>query len=119
MNTPDFVRGFEAEHQGIWTFLTSVILIANQCRKLVITNSQSNSILLTYLNLCAMLISMFVSVKWLEIHQRVKNTIRSVFEAAAVAHPEMHSSKSRAMYGVDIMLDSSFQPKLLEVCNVS
>lgn len=37
MNTPDFVRGFEAEHQGIWTFLTSVILIANQCRKLVIT----------------------------------------------------------------------------------
>ncbi|KAH9652706.1 tubulin--tyrosine ligase-like protein 12 [Citrus sinensis] len=69
MNTPDFVRGFEAEHQ----------------------------------------------VKWLEIHQRVKNTIRSVFKAAAVAHPEMHSSKSRAMYGVDIMLDSSFQPKLLEV----
>ncbi|KAH9652703.1 tubulin--tyrosine ligase-like protein 12 [Citrus sinensis] len=68
MNTPDFVRGFEAEHQ----------------------------------------------VKWLEIHQRVKNTIRSVFKAAAVAHPEMHSSKSRAMYGVDIMLDSSFQPKLLE-----
>ncbi|KAH9804623.1 tubulin--tyrosine ligase-like protein 12 [Citrus sinensis] len=69
MNTPDFVREFEVEHQ----------------------------------------------VKWLEIHQRVKNTIRSVFEAAAVAHPEMHSSKSRAMYGVDIMLDSSFQPKLLEV----
>lgn len=69
MNTPDFVREFEVEHQ----------------------------------------------VKWLEIHQRVKNTIRSVFEAAVVAHPEMHSSKSRAMYGVDIMLDSSFQPKLLEV----
>lgn len=45
--------------------------------------------------------------------------IRSVFEAAAVAHPEMHSSRSRAMYGVDIMLDSSFQPKLLEVCNFS
>lgn len=42
--------------------------------------------------------------------------IRSVFEAAAVAHPEMHSPTSRAMYGVDVMLDSSFQPKLLEVC---
>lgn len=42
--------------------------------------------------------------------------IRSVFEAAAVVHPEMRSPKSRAMYGVDVMLDSSFQPKLLEVC---
>lgn len=45
--------------------------------------------------------------------------IRSVFEAAAVTHPEMHSPTSRAMYGVDVMLDSSFQPKLLEVCNIS
>jgi len=43
--------------------------------------------------------------------------IRSVFEAAAVAHPEMHSPTSRAIYGVDVMLDSSFQPKLLEVGN--
>ncbi|KAK2416995.1 tubulin--tyrosine ligase protein [Trifolium repens] len=41
--------------------------------------------------------------------------IQSVFEAAAVAHPEMHSPTSRAaMYGVDVMLDTSFQPKLLE-----
>lgn len=43
--------------------------------------------------------------------------IRSVFEAAAVAHPEMHNPTSRAIYGVDVMLDSSFQPKLLEVGN--
>lgn len=42
--------------------------------------------------------------------------IRSVFESAAVVHPEMHSPFSRAMYGLDVMLDSSFQPKLLEVC---
>ncbi|KAL9314621.1 hypothetical protein ACSQ67_020073 [Phaseolus vulgaris] len=54
-------------------------------------------------------------VKWLDIHTRVRKMIRSVFEAAAVAHPEMHSPTSRAMYGVDVMLDSSFQPKLLEV----
>ncbi|XP_027339561.1 tubulin--tyrosine ligase-like protein 12 [Abrus precatorius] len=54
-------------------------------------------------------------VKWLDIHARVRNMIRSVFEAAAAAHPEMHSPTSRAMYGVDVMLDSSFQPKLLEV----
>lgn len=42
--------------------------------------------------------------------------IRSVFESAASLHPEMHDPKSRAMYGVDVMLDASFQPKLLEVC---
>ncbi|KAJ4824823.1 hypothetical protein Tsubulata_048434 [Turnera subulata] len=54
-------------------------------------------------------------VKWLDIHQRIRNMIRSVFEAAAHVHPEMHSPTSRAMYGVDVMLDSSFQPKLLEI----
>ncbi|KAF3439686.1 hypothetical protein FNV43_RR17964 [Rhamnella rubrinervis] len=54
-------------------------------------------------------------VKWLDIHSRVKCMIRAVFEAAAVVHPEMHSPKSRAIYGVDVMLDSSFRPKLLEV----
>lgn len=41
--------------------------------------------------------------------------IRMVFESAALVHPEMHSPMSRAMYGVDVMLDSSFKPKLLEV----
>ena len=60
-----------------------------------------------------------LSVKWLDIHTRVRKMIRSVFEAAAVTHPEMHSPTSRAMYGVDVMLDSSFQPKLLEVCKRS
>ncbi|XP_022731024.1 tubulin--tyrosine ligase-like protein 12 [Durio zibethinus] len=69
MNTPEFVREFEKEHQ----------------------------------------------VKWLDIHQRVKSMIRSVFESAAAVHPEMHDPKSRAIYGLDVMLDDSFQPKLLEV----
>lgn len=45
--------------------------------------------------------------------------IRSVFESAAVVHPEMQSPKSRAMYGVDVMLDYNFQPKLLEVCTLT
>ncbi|XP_057767163.1 uncharacterized protein LOC130987590 [Salvia miltiorrhiza] len=55
------------------------------------------------------------TVKWLDIHLRVKQMIRSVFEAAAAVHPEMHSPTSRAMYGVDVMLDCHYQPKLLEV----
>lgn len=54
-------------------------------------------------------------VKWLDIHQRIRSMIRSVFEAAVGVHPQMHSPKSRAIYGVDVMLDSSFHPKLLEV----
>ncbi|CAA7016089.1 unnamed protein product [Microthlaspi erraticum] len=55
------------------------------------------------------------NVKWLDIHEKVKKLIRQVFEAAVLVHPEMQSPKSRAIYGVDIMLDSSFQPKILEV----
>ncbi|CAM8966903.1 unnamed protein product [Rhodiola kirilowii] len=68
MNTPEFVKEFEVEHQ----------------------------------------------VKWLDIHERIKKMIKMLFEAAALVQPDMHNPKSRAIYGVDVMLDSSFQPKLLE-----
>ncbi|XP_059283863.1 uncharacterized protein LOC132037376 isoform X1 [Lycium ferocissimum] len=69
MNTPDFVKEFEKEHE----------------------------------------------VNWLDIHSRIRSMLKSSFEAAAAVHPEMHHSKSRAMYGVDVMLDCHFQPKLLEI----
>lgn len=69
MNTPDFVKEFEKEHE----------------------------------------------VNWQDIHSRIRNIIKSAFEAAAAVYPEMHHSKSRAMYGVDVMLDCHFQPKLLEI----
>nr|XP_024379358.1 tubulin--tyrosine ligase-like protein 12 [Physcomitrium patens] len=55
------------------------------------------------------------NVKWQDIHRRVREVLRAVFEGAAAVHPEMKSPTSRAIYGVDIMLDASFQPKLLEV----
>ncbi|CAA3019984.1 tubulin--tyrosine ligase 12 [Olea europaea subsp. europaea] len=54
-------------------------------------------------------------VKWMDIHVRVEKMIRSVFESAATVNPEMHSPTSRAIYGVDVMLDCHYQPKLLEV----
>lgn len=41
--------------------------------------------------------------------------IRCIFESAASVQPDMHSSQSRAIYGVDVMLDSLFMPKILEV----
>jgi hypothetical protein len=56
-----------------------------------------------------------MAVDWKDIHKRVKDVLREVFQGAAAVHPEMKSSTSRAIYGVDIMLDASFQPKLLEV----
>ncbi|KAK9099521.1 hypothetical protein Syun_026566 [Stephania yunnanensis] len=54
-------------------------------------------------------------VKWLDIHQRIRKMIRTVFESAAAIFPDMQRSTSRAIYGVDVMLDRFFQPKLLEV----
>lgn len=113
-NIKDFVKEFEEEHQGngdrplfifchIWGFFRifhSIVYMINSWFKFLPLHVS-------------------LAVKWLDIHTRVRNMIRSVFEAAAVAHPEMHSPTSRAMYGVDVMLDSSFQPKLLEVGNWS
>lgn len=56
-----------------------------------------------------------LAVDWKDIHKRVKEVLREVFQGAAAVHPEMSSPTSRAIYGVDIMLDALFQPKLLEV----
>ncbi|KAK3150649.1 hypothetical protein QOZ80_3AG0235910 [Eleusine coracana subsp. coracana] len=69
INTPEFVKEFEKEHQ----------------------------------------------VKWLEIHESIRSMIRCVFESASAVHPEMQNPFSRAIYGVDVMLDSRFKPKILEV----
>ncbi|TVU48217.1 hypothetical protein EJB05_07846, partial [Eragrostis curvula] len=69
MNTPEFVKEFEKEHQ----------------------------------------------VKWPEIHESIRSMIRRVFESASAVHPEMQHPFSRAIYGVDVMLDDRFKPKILEV----
>eukprot|EP00850_Spirogloea_muscicola_P021034 SM000234S07894 [mRNA] locus=s234:175280:179850:+ [translate_table: standard] len=54
-------------------------------------------------------------VHWVDIQTSVNRLLRDLFEAARCIHPEMQSEYSRAIYGCDIMLDSQFQPKLLEV----
>ncbi|KAL6649321.1 hypothetical protein ACP70R_013545 [Stipagrostis hirtigluma subsp. patula] len=54
-------------------------------------------------------------VNWLEIHERIRSMIRCVFESASAVHPEMQNPFSRAIYGVDVMLDNRFEPKILEV----
>lgn len=95
-NTPEFVREFEDEHKGT-PFARKMFVFL--CRSF--KNGWWH---------CK-----FVAVKWLDIHSRVRNMLRLVFEAAVAVHPEMQSPMSRAIYGVDVMLDINFQPKLLEV----
>ena len=42
--------------------------------------------------------------------------LRNTFIAAAIKVPEMHSDKSRTIYGIDIMIDEdTMEPKLLEI----
>lgn len=54
-------------------------------------------------------------VNWEGIGREVEVMLREVFVAAATVHPEMQHPRARAIYGVDVMLDHCFQPKLLEV----
>ena len=55
------------------------------------------------------------AVSWKIIHEKVRSMLRLIFEGAIALHPEMHSATARAIYGVDVLLTSDFEPKLLEV----
>lgn len=58
----------------------------------------------------------YPSIKWETVQKRINDMFRKTFEAAAAADPPVGFGKthqSRAMYGIDIMLDQNFQPKLL------
>lgn len=49
------------------------------------------------------------------VHDRIRKLLRLTLLAAQISYPEMHRDTSRAMYGVDIMIDEDdFEPKLLE-----
>ncbi len=55
-------------------------------------------------------------MSWSVINEKIKKMLRNVFIAVATKHPEMHDDKSRAYYGIDIMIDSeNMEPKLLEI----
>ena len=49
----------------------------------------------------------YKSVKWATIHEKIKKMLRNTFIAAAHKHPEMQSDMSRALYGVDVMVEAS------------
>ncbi|CAI5528220.1 unnamed protein product, partial [Closterium sp. Naga37s-1] len=56
------------------------------------------------------------NVTWQSIDQSVQRMLRELLAAAVTVHPEMQPDDDtcRAIYGVDVMLDDHFQPKLLE-----
>lgn len=56
------------------------------------------------------------SVSWTGINEKIKKMLRNTFIAVATKYPEMHHDNSRAVYGIDIMIDAdNMEPKLLEI----
>jgi len=57
----------------------------------------------------------YAPVQWQTVHGKIRQLLKMTLLAAHIKHPEMHSDHSRAVYGVDIMIDEDdFEPKLLE-----
>lgn len=58
--------------------------------------------------------SSYQPVKWNTINDKIKKMLRNVFIACGQKYPEMQNDKSRAVYGIDIMIDEeNMEPKLL------
>lgn len=54
--------------------------------------------------------------KWEEVNEKIKKMLRNTFIAASTKYPNMQNDKSRAMYGIDVMIDEdTMEPKLLEI----
>lgn len=50
------------------------------------------------------------------IHDKIRKMLRNVFIAVCNKYPQMHDENSRAVYGVDVMIEAgTLEPKLLEI----
>ena len=49
----------------------------------------------------------YKDTKWTTINEKIKKMLRLVFIACAKKYPEMQNDKSRAVYGIDIMIDEN------------
>jgi len=45
-------------------------------------------------------------MKWPTINDKIKKMLRNVFIACGKKYPDMQEDKCRAVYGIDIMIDS-------------
>lgn len=52
---------------------------------------------------------------WAPVQQAIYSMFTEIFTAAAKGYPEMFNRKSRAMYGIDVMVNADFTPQLLEI----
>lgn len=56
------------------------------------------------------------NVPWSGVNEKIKKMLRNVFIAVATKYPQMHDDKSRAVYGIDVMVDAdTMEPQLLEI----
>lgn len=53
---------------------------------------------------------------WKILQEQIYKAIKELFSIAAAAFPHMQNEKSRAIYGLDVMMDENKQPYILE-CN--
>jgi len=51
---------------------------------------------------------------WNKFEKRVHDIVKDVFKAAVLYKPEIHSEKSRACYGIDIIVDEDLNPFIME-----
>jgi tubulin--tyrosine ligase-like protein 12 len=55
------------------------------------------------------------NVKWDDVYQNIKIMVKELFLAVKRTHPQMHWPNARSVYGLDVMIDQHFQPKILEM----
>lgn len=55
------------------------------------------------------------NVSWEDIYEKIKSSIKNIFLMAGKDCPQMTDAYSRAIYGLDIMIDEDLEPKVLEL----
>jgi len=52
---------------------------------------------------------------WDSVQEKINDLIKKVFALCIHESPDLKDTNARAMYGVDIILDTDLKPKLMEV----
>jgi hypothetical protein len=55
------------------------------------------------------------NVSWDDIYDKIKSSVKNIFLMAGKDCPQMTDAYSRAIYGLDIMIDEDLEPKVLEL----
>jgi tubulin--tyrosine ligase-like protein 12 len=55
------------------------------------------------------------SIEWGPIYEKIKYSVKAIFVLAGKDCPQMVDPFSRAIYGLDVMIDENLEPKVLEL----